>query len=318
MKVNLPNIVYAAWSHRCGRVGPAKVRGRCVYILILSLALIACKSQPPQQGKRYELKGSIVSVDKAKQSATIAHEEVKDFMDAMTMPFKLKDAWPLDVMKPGDQVQATLVVTEDSAWLEDVVIVQKTAPEGTPPPAGSSSLPSPGDVVPDFRLVNQDGKPVRISQFRGRALLTTFIYTRCPIPEYCTLMSNNFAVIDQELRKDPTLYDRTHLISISFDPEYDTPKVLRSYGASHTGNYAAETFAHWEFATGNSEEIKKLAKYFGFTIIPEKDQIVHSLQTALIGPDGKLAKLYAGNEWKPAEVLSDIRKLLEDSSRARR
>ncbi len=158
--------------------------------------LLACQSKPPvPQGKRYDLKGTIVSIDKANQSAIISHEEVKDFMDAMTMPFKLKDAWPLDVMKPGDEVQAALVVTDDSAWLEDVVVVQKSAAQTTDTPE-SSAIPKPGDTIPDFRLVNQDSKPVRLAQYKGRALILTFIYTRCPVPEYCSLMSSNFAEIE--------------------------------------------------------------------------------------------------------------------------
>lgn len=300
MKLNLKNIFAP--------------RGRTIFILLLCLGLMSCnKSQPTQQqqGKRYELKGTIVSIDKPNKSVTISHEEIKDYMEAMTMPYTLKDEWPLDVMKPGDQIQATLVVTDDSYWLEDVIVVQKTSSQNAAPTVESSSLPQPGDAVPDFQLVNQDDKPLRLSQYRGKALLLTFIYTRCPVPEYCTLMSNNFAVIDGELQKDTALYKQTHLISISFDPEYDTPKVLRSYGAAHTGNYDKETFAHWEFATGGRDEVRKMAEFFGFTYVPEQDQIAHSLQTALIAPDGKLVKLYSGNEWKPSEVLTDIRSTLE-------
>jgi protein SCO1 len=283
-----------------------------ILCLLLSLALTACQQQQPaaQQGKRYDLKGTVVSVDKAHQSATISHEAVRDFMDAMTMPFKLKDAWPLDVMKPGDEVQATLVVTEDSHWLEDVVVVQKSASPTAAPPA-STTLPKAGDAVPDFRLVNQDGKPVRLKQYQGKALLLTFIYTRCPVPEYCSLMSSNFAEIERELEKDTELYKNSHLISISFDPAYDTPKVLRSYGAAQTGNYDRETFSHWEFVTGDAEEVKRIAQFFGLTYIPEKGEFVHSLQTALIAPDGKIVKLYSGNEWKPADVLRDVRRLFD-------
>jgi protein SCO1/2 len=283
-------------------------------LLLICAGLMSCKSEPAPSGKRYDLKGTVVSVDKANQTATIAHEEVKDFMEGMTMPFKLKDPWPLDVMKPGDQVQATLVVTDGSAWLEDVFVVQRskgTQTDGAMPE--SSSLPQPGETLPDFRLVNQDGKAIRLADYKGRALLLTFIYTRCPVPDYCALMSSNFAEIEKELKKDSALYRKTHLLSISFDPAYDTPKVLRSYGAAQTGNYDKETFAHWEFVTGDAEEVKKLAQFFGLTYVPEKDQIVHSLQTALIAPDGKIAKLYSGNEWKPSDVVTDIRTLFEKS-----
>ncbi|HKQ99957.1 MAG TPA: SCO family protein [Pyrinomonadaceae bacterium] len=279
-------------------------------LLIFCAGLIGCQSKKAVEAKRYDLKGTVVSVDKSNQTATISHEDVKGLMEGMTMPFKLKDAWPLDVMKPGDEVQATLAVADDSAWLENVVVVQKSAAQAVATPE-NSTLPKAGDAVPDFQLVNQDGKPVRLAQYKGRALLLTFIYTRCPVPDYCALMSSNFAEIERELKKDPDLYKRTHLLSISFDPAYDTPKVLRSYGAAQTGNYDKETFAHWEFVTGEAEEVKKVAQFFGLTYVPEKDQITHTLQTALISPDGKLVKLYSGNEWKPSEVLSDVRASFE-------
>jgi protein SCO1/2 len=178
-----------------------------------------------------------------------------------------------------------------------------------------SALPQPGDDVPDFRLVNQDNKPVHLAQYKGRALLLTFIYTRCPLPEYCALMSSNFGEIDRELQKDAALYKKTHLLSVSFDPEYDTPKVLRSYGAAQTGNYDKETFNHWEFVTGDASEVKKMAQFFGLSYMPEKNEIVHTLQTALIAPDGKLAKLYSGNKWTPSDVVTDIRALFKNGQK---
>ncbi|HEX8889808.1 MAG TPA: SCO family protein [Pyrinomonadaceae bacterium] len=307
MKLNLLETFFAPWRHGVSNF-QIMMPGRKVIVILFCLLFTACQSTPQPQGKRYELKGTVVSVDKAHSSALISHEEIKGYMEAMTMSYTLKDAWPLDVIKPGDEIQATLVVTDSSSWLEDVVVTEKSAGQTATPE--SSTLPKPGDAVPDFHLINQDGKAVHLAQYKGKALLLTFIYTRCPVPEYCTLMSNNFAEINQELQKDAKLYDKTHLLSISFDPEYDTPEVLRSYGAAHTGNYNKETFAHWEFVTGDAAEVKKMAEFFGFTYIPEKDQIVHTLQTALIGPDGKVVKLYSGNEWKPAEILLDIHNLL--------
>jgi len=131
------------------------------------------------------------------------------------------------------------------------------------------------------------------------------------VPDYCTLMSNNFAQIDRELGKDPELYAKTHLLSVSIDPAYDTPKVLRSYGAAHTERYQNETFAHWDFAGGSAEQVKEIATYFGLTYFPEKDQIIHALRTVIVNPDGKVAKIYSGNEWKPEEVVSELKKSLE-------
>ncbi|OLE53021.1 MAG: hypothetical protein AUG51_15310 [Acidobacteria bacterium 13_1_20CM_3_53_8] len=167
----------------------------------------------------------------------------------------------------------------------------------------------PGDVVPDFKLANQDGKPVHLHQYHGKILLLTFTYTRCPLPDYCTRMTTNFHAVDQELQRDAKLYERTHLLSISFDPDYDTPQVLHSYGSSHTEQYQNETFKHWEFLTGKPDEIKSIAQFFGLTYFPDENQIVHSLRTALIGTDGKVVKIYRGNEWKPEDVVNDVRNL---------
>jgi protein SCO1/2 len=160
-----------------------------------------------------------------------------------------------------------------------------------------------GDEVPNFTLRNQDDREIHIKDYRGKTLLLTFIYTRCPVPDYCTLMSDNFAQIDRALGQDPELYGKTHLLSISIDPEYDTPKVLRSYGAAHTERYQNETFAHWEFAGGTKEQVKEIAQFFGLTYFPEKDQIIHALRTVIIDPHGKVAKIYGGNDWKPEDVV---------------
>jgi len=122
-------------------------------------------------------------------------------------------------------------------------------------------------------------------------------------------MSQHFATIERELQKNPALYDKTHLLSISIDPDYDKPPVLRKYGANFTGKTGAETFKHWEFASGTSAEVKAIAQSFGLNYWTEKDQIIHSLVTAIVGPDGKVVKLYRGNEWKPTEALSDLEKL---------
>ena len=173
--------------------------------------------------------------------------------------------------------------------------------------------PKPGDEIPDFGLINQDGKRVRLSQYKGKALALTFVYTRCPQPDQCTLMSTNFAAVDKALLADPSVYANTHLLTISFDPDYDTPKVMRSYGASHTGRYSDESFQHWEFLTGSQDEVKGIAQFFGVRYYHDtnsgEEQVIHSLRTAVIDPNGKLVKLYRGNEWKPGEVAEDLRTL---------
>jgi protein SCO1/2 len=291
-----------------------------VFLFLTSLAFLGFSSCQPKQRvrspteKHYDLKGKVIAVDKEKRELTIAHEDIKDYMSGMTMSFSVKDDWVYEIAAPGNQITATLIVDGTQSWLEDVVLTEDSTPvSGAPAIEGAD--PKVGDEVPDYRLINQDGKTIRIQDYKGKALLLTFIYTRCQDPNQCTLMSSNFAAIDQELQKQPDLYGKTHLLSISFDPAYDTPKVLRSYGAAHTGKYSDETFAHWEFASGSVDEVKGIAKFFGLRYYQDTssgtEQVIHSLRTAVIGPDGKIVKLYRGNEWKPEELLSEIRHTLK-------
>jgi len=288
---------------------------RILITLFFALSLIilgsGCKPRRSANEKRYDLKGKVVAVNKSERTATIAHEDIKGYMPAMTMPFKIKNDADLEMLKPGDQVTGALVVDDVESWVEITAIVE--GPVTDLQNVDVPGEPRPGTDVPDFGLVNQDGKRIHLAQYRGQALALTFIYTRCPMPDQCTLMSNNFAAIDQELQKQPDIYAKTHLLTISFDPEYDSPKVLRSYGASHTGRYTDETFQHWEFAGGSADEVKGIAQYFGLRYFHDtesgQDQVIHSLRTAVIGPNGKLFKLYRGNEWKPAEIVGDLQSL---------
>ena len=283
-----------------------------VLFMLVPLVQSSCQPGPRVRSateKHYDLKGKVVSVDKGQRTITIAHEEIKDFMPSMTMPFDVKDDWVFEIAAPGNQIAANLIVDGTQSWLEEVVLTEDTTSgAGTAPVEGTG--PNAGTEVPDYRLVNQDGKTIRLHDYKGKALLLTFIYTRCPDPDQCTLMSTNFAAINQELQKQPQLYDKTHLLSISFDPAYDTPKVLRSYGAAYTGKYSDENFAHWEFASGSADEVKGVAQFFGLRYFQDTpsgtEQVIHSLRTALIGPDGKVVKVYRGNEWKPEELLKEL------------
>ena len=147
-----------------------------------------------------------------------------------------------------------------------------------------------------------------VSQFKGKVLLVTFVYTRCPLADYCPRMSRNFAEIDKELAVDPALYRKTHLLSISFDPAYDTPAVLRSYGGAYTGNYTKETFAHWDFAAPSEKDLPQVTQFFGVGVTPgERKTLNHSLSTAVIGKDGKIAAWYPTNEWKPSDVVAAVK-----------
>jgi protein SCO1 len=286
-----------------------------IYSLVLiSFALLvsSCGLRRSANEKRYPIKGKVIAVNLTDRTATIAHEDIQGYMPGMTMPFKIKNDADLAMLKAGDQVTGTLVVDDLSSWVEITSIVEgvQTAIQNVDVPGE----PKPGADVPNFGLVNQDGQRIHLAQYRGKVLLLTFVYTRCPQPDQCTLMSNNFAAIDQALQKEPDAFAKTHLLTVSFDPDYDTPKVLRSYGASHTGRYSDETFQHWEFASGTKDEVKGIAEFFGLRYYHDtessEEQVIHSMRTAIVGADGKVLKLYRGNEWKPAEVLDEIKTLV--------
>lgn len=282
-------------------------RQNMVVALVLTSLLFAaaCTSKPKKEPRRYDLEGKIVAVDARMRSLTIAHKDIDGFMKAMTMEFTVKDPWVFNVAKPGDGVTAVLVMDPNGAYLENVSIVQ----QGTAPDASTSPvhLPEAGQQVPEFSYVTQNGEREKLSQLRGKPVLLTFIYTRCPLPDYCIRMSGNFSELEKQLKQsDPALYDRLQLLSITLDPEYDKPAVLKQYGKNYVGQ-VDPTFKHWQFASATPEETRQFANFFGLSYLKQEGQIVHSLRTALIGTDGKIAYLYNGNEWKPADVIRDLK-----------
>ena len=273
--------------------------------LMLSVSAGACRTTAPNQERRYRLEGTVVSIDKAQQRLVVDHKDIPGFMGAMTMPYPIADASDLDRLSPGDQITADVVVSPDRIQLKNVVVVKKS--DGKSVPAGAQFQPSGREAqVPDFTLVNQDGKRIHLRQYRGSSVLLTFIYTRCPLPDYCPLMSHNFAQIEKALVQSPGLYAKTHLLSISFDSQYDTPQVLRRYAAAFIADRGPRTFEHWEFATIPAAENSAVTKFFDLFVTEEQGQITHSMSTAIISPDGRVYKTYSGNDWKPDDVLRDL------------
>jgi len=273
-----------------------------VVCVVAILLLMGCEKKPA--GKRYELEGRVVAVDSDSRLITIAHQDVAGLMPAMTMPFQVGrgEDWVFGKIVPGDHIHAALVMT-DHAELQDITFSHGSDSEGD----GTSKMriPEPGDAVPDFRFVNQSGKPISMAHFRGRPLLLTFIYTRCPLPDYCPRMTSNFREVLQLLQANPALSAKAQLLSISIDPEFDTPKVLQAYGAQYTAKTDPQ-FQHWQFAMGSPEEVRKTADFFGLAYNTKDGQVVHNLRTVLIGGDGNVVRVYQGNAWTVAEVARDF------------
>jgi protein SCO1 len=298
------------------------MRVSCGFLVVLVAgalaALSGCRTASPPAAeaansavKQYHVRGVVVATNVAKGEVTLDSEAIPGFMEAMTMPYTLRNPGVVSELHPGDTITATLLASDTSDLLDQIVVVGQAKADYLPPVQYQPL--TPGESIPDFRLLNQSNKTIHLEQFRGKVLLLTFIYTRCPLATYCPRMSRNFAEIDRTLAADPRLYQKTHLFSVSFDPDYDTPAVLRSYGGAYTGNYTNENFAHWDFAAPPQKELPQVLKFFLVGVTPEKDRtLTHSLSTIVITPEGKIYKWYPTNDWTPEQVLADVKELLKD------
>ncbi|HLM60638.1 MAG TPA: SCO family protein [Pyrinomonadaceae bacterium] len=285
------------------------------FILILFSVFLftACQKAETRQTtsaevKRYPIKGKVISVDKAKKKATIKHEEIPGYMEAMTMDFPIREDWVWEDLNPGADVFAELVVDDNGYWLEKIAISAAPNPNQPPLPV-REDVAQIGNEVPDFTLTDQDGKRVSLKDYRGKALAITFIYSRCPIPTFCILMSKNFSDLANQLNGNGELKDKIRLLSVSFDPQTDTPAKLKEYGQGYLGKDAKPDFTVWQLATGTDKEIKAVADFFGLRYeVDENDktQFNHSLRTVVVTPEGKVQKVFAGNEWTPNDLLKEL------------
>lgn len=290
--------------------------------ILLSVCLSACQKPAPApasaEAKRFPFKGKVKSVDKVKKEAVIEHEEIPGYMPAMTMPFPIKEDWVMDELSQGSEVRAELVVDKGNYYLEKIAIVALPNPNQPPPPTDKAGGTIEGAELPDLKLTNQDGKRIGMKDFRGKVLAITFIYTRCPLPNYCPLMSIRFSELAMNLQKDAALKDKVRLLSITFDPKHDTPQVLKSYGAGYYNKDVKPDFDLWQLATGTEDDIKKVADFFGlyYQSDPGDEKTInHSLRTIVIDPDGKVKKVFSGNEWSNVELLAEIKSALNPENK---
>lgn len=266
--------------------------------------------------QEYEIQGRIVGFGDDGRTIIVDHQDVPGLMPAMTMPFQAADPREIAGLEHNDPVRFTLALTGDSTWIYDV---EELAPDALGPASGTATpaadlygeppaLVQPGDPIPAFEFLDQDSVPVTPSDYDGKAFLLTFIYTRCPLPNACPLLSRNFQLLQPELAE--RFGDRVRLLSVSFDPEYDTPEVLEDYARRLTQD--TET---WRFATGTPEEITRLGEAFGVFTNPGAEQTIdHTMATALIGPDGRVRHIWRGTQWTTDEVLEKVTETLQPSS----
>src|SRR5665213_1448643 len=291
---------------------------RTTGFLLLAMLAVGCHSSardntaansPQSSAKQYSVRGKVISVDAKDGVISLDTEAIPGFMEAMSMAYTLENPSVASELHPGDKITAQLQLNARGAVLSEIDIIQQAVLNAMPPV--QYHIPQAGDTVPDFKLLNQSGRQIHLHQFRGKVLVLTFIYTRCQSSQFCPLMSRNFANLDRMLAADPNLYAKTHLLSISFDPRYDTPAVLRSYGGAYTGRYTKEKFQHWDFAAPSQDELASVLQWFDVGVTSRDGKVLlHSVSTAVIGPNGKIRYWYPTNDWKPQQVFDNVRQTL--------
>ncbi len=286
------------------------MRAPLICALCVWLAASACGTS--SDTRTFSLQGQVQSIDASRKLLIVKHEEIKGFMPAMTMPYEVEDASALTSLAPGDLINSTLVVFSNGAHLSNIKKVG-TAPVEKPPadapmPTASSGfeLLKPGEAVPNGSFVDQDGRKRSFGDFTGSPVLMTFIYTKCPLPTFCPLMDRHFATLQKTLQADPALKN-VRLVTVSFDPATDTPAVLKAHAKMLNAD-----LRRWTFLTGDRDAVDQFAARFGVSVaraMNDPRDITHNLRTVIVKSDGKLAKVYTGNDWSPEQVLADLRGL---------
>lgn len=261
---------------------------RSALLVLAAIVTVACG------GRHYEVRGLVLKVDSDARTVTVSHEPIAGFMDAMVMPFTASNGEELGDVGPGDRIAFRLRVRDDGTSIDRIRILSSR-------PAASESpglTTAPGTHVPDFILTDHRGSLVSLSSLRGKVVAVSFIYTRCPLPDYCPRVMTNFTTLRdrfaQRLGRDLVL------LTVTFDPTHDTPETLREYAE----RYGADV-PGWHLLTGPREQIGRVCASLGVEFYPEEGMIAHALQTAVIDREGRLAALAEGREYS-AKQLGDL------------
>jgi protein SCO1/2 len=284
------------------------------FVLLLCGCKREVKNEPPSPPKTqtFEVKGVVREVFPEKKQVKIDHEKIPDYMDAMTMDFDVKNTNELQGLQAGDQIAFRMVVTSDDGWIENI---RKTGVQQ--PIVGNAPFPfrrvreveplKVGDVMPNYKFTNELGKAVSLEDFRGKAVGLTFLFTRCPFPTFCPRMAGNLKDAANLLKGESSAPTNWHLLAITIDPEFDTPKVLHAYAKSY--GYDHE---RWSFLTAPEIDITAIAEQFGLQYWrPNPEQpanVSHNLRTAVIDAEGRVQKIIPENKWTPQELADEIKK----------
>lgn len=275
-------------------------------------ATSALSTNPPISGSTnvnfFLVRGTIKKIIPDEKKISIQHEEIPNYMPAMTMPFNVKELSQLDGLAPGDAIWFRLWVSADESWIDKITKAVAAPPQTNAPPereavrvARDVEPLQVGDLMTNYTFTNELGRTVQLQDFRGQALAFTFIFTRCPLPDFCPRMSRNFADVCEKLKAMSNGPTNWHLLSISFDPHFDTPSVLEGYSKAFQNDPL-----RWNFVTGAMIDIDAITDQFELIIVKRGNDWDHKMRTVVIDTNGRVQKIIYGNEWKPDELVEEI------------
>ena len=257
-----------------------------------------------EETRDFTVRGVVREARPAKSQLVVKHEEIPGYMDAMTMPFQVRDPKILETVKPGDAITFQLHVTDKDHWIDGLKIVAAGAGDKEAPrPKATDIAPfKPGDPLPALTFTDERGQPLKLEEYRGKALAITFIYTRCPLPNFCPLLSEKFRTVQETLLADPAAPKNWQLLSVTIDPEHDTAEVLQRYAKTQRADAA-----HWKFATGELRDITVLGLRSGLEFWEGGSEITHNLRTVVFDAQGRMRKVFSENTWTAKELADELR-----------
>ena len=275
----------------------------------VALALLSCgrSTNSDERADHYDTRGVVRGFSPDRSTIEIQHENIPEFMPSMTMPFVTRDPKQIADLRTGDAISFRMAVTKKDFWIENVKKIRREdvnvaeQKRTSPVSADRDARLTEGDKMPPFTLTNQNGERISLDTFHGNSLVLTFVFTRCPVPNFCPRMSNNFGELQETIKSSTGTLANARLLSVTLDPAYDTPKILSDYAAFHHADSKI-----WSFATGDEKEIDSLTRAFSVYRQNEGGTISHGLATALINKEGRIDKIWRGNAWTPAEIIKEI------------
>jgi len=273
--------------------------------VFVALAFCACDKRPAESPKVFSVRGTVKEVKPTEKTVTVQHEKIPGYMEAMTMPFDVKNTNELRGLKSGDKISFHMVVTTNEGWIEHIVKLG-SSPDEMPSRSSIQVVRAiepldPGERMPDFHLTNELGQAVSLADLKGKAFAITFFFTSCPFPTFCPRMTSNFGEVEKKILARKDAPQNWQLLSVSFDSEHDTPSKLFQYAQAQ--HYQHE---HWQFLTGTDTEITELCEVFDERYWHDGTTISHNLRTAVIDANGRLQKIFEGNEWTPDQLVDAL------------